>query len=85
MGEKLSEQNNKQIWIPPSFAHSFLVLSETAEFLYKALDFWAPQFECCVAWNDHAFGIQRPLHGITPALSDKDGQGKLISQAECFD
>ena len=84
VGEILSAQNNKQIWVPPGFAHGFLVLSDTAEFLYKATDFWAPQFERCIAWNDPAIGIQRLLHGITPALSDKDGQGKLLAQAECF-
>ena len=84
VGEILSAQNNKQIWIPPGFAHGFLVLSETAEFLYKATDFWAPQFERCIAWNDPAIAIRWPMHDITPALSDKDAQGKLLAQAECF-
>ena len=84
VGDIVSAQIKKQIWIPPSFAHSFLALSETAGFLYKAIDFWAPQFERCIAWNDPAIGIQWPLHGITPALSDKDAQGKLLAQAECF-
>ena len=84
VGEILSAQNNKQIWVPQGFAHGFLVLSETAEFLYKATDFWAPQFERCIAWNDPAIGIQWPLHGSAPTLSDKDEQGKLLSQAECF-
>jgi dTDP-4-dehydrorhamnose 3,5-epimerase len=83
VGEILSAQNNKQIWVPPGFAHGFLVLSDTAEFLYKATDFWAPQFERCIAWNDPTIGIQWPLHGITPALSAKDTQGKLLTQAEC--
>ena len=84
VGEILSAQNNKQIWVPPGFAHGFLVLSETAEFLYKTTDFWAPQFERCIAWNDPAIGIQWPLHSITPALSGKDAQGKSLAQAECF-
>ena len=84
VGEILSAQNNKQIWVPQGFAHGFLVLSETAEFLYKATDFWAPPFERCIAWNDPAIGIQWPLHGSAPTLSDKDEQGKLLSQAECF-
>jgi len=84
VGEILSAQNNKQIWVPSGFAHGFLVLSETAEFLYKATDFWAAQFERCIAWNDPAIGIQWPLHGCAPALSGKDAQGKLLSQAECF-
>jgi dTDP-4-dehydrorhamnose 3,5-epimerase len=74
VGETLSAQNNKQIWVPQGFAHGFLVLSETAEFLYKATDFWAPQFERCIAWNDPAIVIRCPLHGITPALSAKDVQ-----------
>ena len=84
VGEILSAQNNKQIWVPPGFAHGFLVLSDTAEFLYKATDFWAPQFERCIAWNDPAIGIKWPLQDIIPALSGKDAQGKLLAQAECF-
>ena len=84
VGEILSAQNNKQIWMPPGFAHGFLVLSETAEFLYKATDFWAPQFERCIAWNDPAIAIRWPMHDIAPALSGKDAQGKLLAQAECF-
>ena len=84
VGEILSAQNNKQIWVPPGFAHGFLVLSETAEFLYKATDFWAPQFERCIAWNDPAIGIKWPLHGCVPVLSGKDVQGKLLAQAEQF-
>ena len=83
VGEILSAQNNKQIWVPPGFAHGF-VLSETAEFLYKATDFWAPRFERYIAWNDPAIGIKWPLHGCAPTLSDKDAQGKLLAQAECF-
>ena len=74
VGEILSAQNNKPIWVPQGFAHGVLVLSETAEFLYKATDFWAPQFERCIAWNDLAIVIRWPLHGITPALSAKDAQ-----------
>ena len=84
VGEILSAQNNKQIWVPPGFAHGFLVLSETAEFLYKATDFWAPQFERCIAWNDPAIGVLWPLHGCAPALSGKDAQGKLLDQSKCF-
>ena len=84
VGEILSAQNNKQIWVPPGFAHGFLVLSETAEFLYKTTDFWAPQFERCIAWNDPAIGIKWPLRGIIPTLSGKDTLGKLLALAECF-
>ena len=84
VGEILSAQNNRQIWVPQGFAHGFLVLSQTAQFLYKTTDFWAPQFERCIAWNDPAIGIQWPLHGSAPTLSDKDEKGKLLAQAECF-
>ena len=84
VGEILSAQNNKQIWVPPGFAHGFLVLSDTAEFLYKATDFWAPQFERCIAWNDRTIGIEWPLHGIIPTLSGKDAQGNPLDQAEFF-
>ena len=84
VGEILSAQNNKQIWVPPGFAHGFLVLSETAEVLYKTTDFWAPQFERSIAWNDPAIGIEWPLHCITPSLSAKDAQGKLLAQTDCF-
>lgn len=84
VGEILSERNNKQIWVPPGFAHGFLALSETAEFLYKATDFWAPQFERCIAWDDPAIGIQWPLNGITPALSGKDAQGLPLANAEIY-
>ena len=84
VGEILSAQNNKQIWVPPGFAHGFLVLSETTEFLYKTTDFWAPQFERCIAWDDPTIDIKWPLHGIIPTLSDKDAQGKSLAQAEFF-
>lgn len=84
VGETLSAHNNKQLWVPPGFAHGFLVLSETAEFLYKTTDFWAPQFERCVVWNDPVVGIDWPLHGTIPTLSDKDAQGQLLVQTECF-
>ena len=88
VGEILSAQNNKQIWVPPGFAHGFLVLSETAEFLYKATDFWAPQFERCIAWNDPAIGIEWPLdrlQGIAPQLSAKDQAQPLLKDAEVFE
>ena len=84
VGEILSAQNNKQIWVPPGFAHGFLVLSETADFLYKTTDFWAPQFERCITWNDPAIGIQWPMHGTSQTLSSKDMRGQLFAQAECF-
>lgn len=70
--------------MPPGFAHGFLVLSETAEFIYKATDFWAPRFERHIAWNDPTIGIRWPLLDSAPVLSGKDVQGKLLAQAECF-
>jgi dTDP-4-dehydrorhamnose 3,5-epimerase len=84
VGEILSAHNKKQVWVPPGFAHGFLVLSNTAEFLYKTTDFWAPQFERCIVWNDPAVGVNWPLHGATPTVSGKDARGKLLTEAECF-
>lgn len=84
VGEYLSGENKKQMWVPPGFAHGFLVLSETAEFLYKTTDFYAPAHERCIAWNDSEIGINWPDIGISPQLSDKDQQGLNISQAELF-
>jgi dTDP-4-dehydrorhamnose 3,5-epimerase len=82
VGEILSAQNKKQLWIPPGFAHGFLVLSETAEFLYKTTNFFAPQFERCIAWNDPTIGIDWKLEGIDPLLSVKDMQGKPLTDAD---
>ena len=80
---KLSAENKRMLWIPEGFAHGFVVLSETAEFLYKTTDYWAPEFERCLAWNDPAIGIQWPIQG-DPALSPKDQQAKLLAEAEHF-
>ena len=80
---ELSAENKRMIWIPEGFAHGFLVLSETAECIYKVTDFWAPQFERCFIWNDPTVGIKWPLEGA-PALSDKDMQGKAFSEADLF-
>ena len=82
VGEILSAQNRKQLWIPPGFAHGFLVLSETAEFLYKTTNFFAPQFERCIAWNDPTIGIDWKLEGINPLLSVKDTQGKPFTDID---
>ncbi|MCB5189228.1 dTDP-4-dehydrorhamnose 3,5-epimerase [Methylobacillus arboreus] len=84
VGYHLSGENKKQMWVPPGFAHGFLVLSETAEFLYKTTDFYAPAHERCIAWNDPAIGIQWPDIGTTPLLSGKDQQGLGLNQAELF-
>ena len=84
VGVELSEDNHRQLWVPPGFAHGFLVTSESAEFLYKTTDYYAPQFERSIAWNDHTFAIQWPDIGISPSLSAKDQAGMLLHNAEVF-
>lgn len=84
VGQVLSAENKLQMWIPEGFAHGFLVLSESAEFLYKTTDFWAPEHERCIAWNDPELAIEWPLDG-EPALSGKDREGKSLADAELFD
>lgn len=83
VGEILSAENKRQLWIPEGFAHGFVVLSETAEFLYKTTDYYAPAFERSILWNDPATGIRWPINDA-PQLSGKDQQGKLLAQAETF-
>jgi dTDP-4-dehydrorhamnose 3,5-epimerase len=83
-GAVLSAENKRQLWIPPGFAHGFIVLSDTAEFLYKTTDYWMPQHERCLLWNDPAIGIDWTV-AAEPILSDKDRAGKLLSEAEVFD
>ena len=83
VGMTLSAENRCQAWIPPGFAHGFVVLSESAEFLYKTTDYWAPEHERCVAWNDPAIGIDWPIQGA-PLLSAKDQLGLLLASAETF-
>ena len=83
VGVELSEENHRQLWVPPGLAHGFVVLSVTADFLYKTTDYYAPAHERCIAWNDPAIGIQWPLalHGIDqPILSVKDLQGIDLSK-----
>lgn len=82
-GVELTEDNHKQFWVPPGFAHGFVVLSETAEFLYKTTDYYAPAHERCIAWNDPAIGISWP-QGLTPQLSAKDQAGLKLRRAEVF-
>jgi dTDP-4-dehydrorhamnose 3,5-epimerase len=81
---ELSVDNKRMLWIPPGFAHGFMTLSDSAEFLYKTTDYWAPEFERSIAWSDPALGIAWPLDG-EPGLSKKDQQGVLLAEAECFD
>ena len=83
VGVELSSDNKRMVWIPPGFAHGFVVLSDSAEFLYKTTDYWAPEFERSIAWNDSAIGIDWPIEGV-PALSNKDLQGMPLAEAECF-
>ena len=83
VGAVLSADNKRQLWVPEGFAHGFVVTSDSAEFLYKTTDYWAPAFERSIAWNDAAIGIEWPLRG-EPALSAKDQRGKLLAQAEHF-
>lgn len=83
VGVELSEENYRQLWVPPGFGHGFLVTSESADFLYKTTDYYAPEHERCILWNDPAIGIQWPVEGA-PQLSGKDQQGKLLAQAETF-
>lgn len=83
VGEYLSGENKKQLWVPEGFAHGFLVLSETAEFLYKTTDYYAPEYDRCIIWNDPTLAIAWPFEG-EPELSGKDKQGKLFVEADVF-
>lgn len=80
-GEVLSAENKRQLWVPPGLAHGFLVLSESADFLYKTTDYYAPEHERCIAWNEPTLGIAWPLDGMTPALSAKDVAGVALKAA----
>ena len=81
---ELSADNKRQLWVPPGFAHGFVVFSETAEFLYKTTDYYAPAHERCIAWNDPQLAIDWQLGDIVPKLSAKDQQGKAFAAAEVF-
>ena len=83
VAEELSEDNHRQLWVPPGFVHGFVVLSDTAEFLYKTTDYYAPAHERCILWNDETLAIHWPA-GIQPILSAKDAQGKAFVDAEVF-
>jgi dTDP-4-dehydrorhamnose 3,5-epimerase len=84
VGWVLSAENRHAAWIPEGFAHGFLVLSETADFVYKTTNFYAPQHERCLIWNDPEIGIDWPISG-TPVLAPKDRSGKRLAEAEVFD
>ncbi|GJI96282.1 dTDP-4-dehydrorhamnose 3,5-epimerase [Duganella caerulea] len=83
-GIELSAENKKQMWIPPGFAHGFVVTSDAAEFLYKTTDYWAPEHERSVLWNDPAIGIEWPALDAAPLLSAKDQAAVLLADAEVF-
>ena len=83
VGVELSEANHRQLWVPPGFGHGFLVTSASADFLYKTTDYYAPEHERCIVWNDPDIGIAWPL-GEAPQLSGKDKAGLPLAQAETF-
>jgi dTDP-4-dehydrorhamnose 3,5-epimerase len=83
IGVTLSAKNKRQLWVPEGFAHGFVVTSDSAEFLYKTTDYWAPEHERSILWNDPAIGIQWPIDGA-PILSGKDQTGTLLKFAEVF-
>ena len=83
VGVELNAENQRQLWIPAGLAHGFVVLSESADFLYKTTNYYAPAYERCIAWNDPAIGITWPA-ALAPQLSAKDQAGLLLAQAEVF-
>lgn len=83
VGEILSSENKRMMWIPEGFAHGFIVLSEVAEFLYKTTDYWYPEHERCIIWNDSTIGIEWPLES-GPVLAKKDTEGNSFGSAELF-
>ena len=85
VGEELSAENKHQLWVPPGFAHGFLVLSESADFEYKCSDFYAPEHERCIRWDDPDIGIEWPNDaGVHPVLSEKDAAAPSLSQADTY-
>jgi dTDP-4-dehydrorhamnose 3,5-epimerase len=83
VGVTLSEENHRQLWVPPGFAHGFVVLSESAQFLYKTTDYWYPEHERSIVWNDPEIGIEWPIDS-EPLLAAKDAAGKWLAEAEHF-
>ena len=83
VGIRLSAENKRMLWIPPGFAHGFLVLSDSAEFLYKTTDYWYPQHERTLLWNDAALGIAWPLDGA-PTVAARDGAGRPLASADAY-
>lgn len=84
VGVVLSADNHRQLWVPPGFAHGFVVTSDSAEFLYKTTDYWYPEFERSLLWNDPAVGVDWPMQA-QPQLAAKDAAGKPLAEAQAFD
>jgi len=85
-GAVLSAENKKMLWVPPGFAHGFYVLSKAAEFVYKCTDYYAPEHERCIRWDDPGIAIDWPIvPGVSPILSQKDEQGLSLEKAEVFE
>ncbi|MDR5757962.1 dTDP-4-dehydrorhamnose 3,5-epimerase [Caballeronia sp. LZ035] len=84
VGVRLSADNKRQLWVPPGFAHGFYVTSESAEFLYKTTDYWFPEHERSLLWNDPALGIDWPIDGV-PQVAAKDAAGRLLVDCEVFE
>jgi dTDP-4-dehydrorhamnose 3,5-epimerase len=84
VGTLLSAKNKRQLWVPSGFAHGFLITSEWADILYKTTDFWYPEHERCLLWNDATVGVEWPVKG-KPVLSEKDKKGKQLLEADAFD
>lgn len=85
VGDYLSAENKRMIWIPPGFAHGFYVTSPEAEVIYKATDYYAPQWERCIVWNDPSIGIKWPIENNAPILSLKDAAGQTIQEADIYE
>jgi len=84
-GALLNGANHRQMWVPPGFAHGFVVLSETADFLYKTTEYWYPEHDRGIAWNDPEIGIDWPLQGATPLLAAKDAAAPRFADAQVYD
>ncbi|MBL4902874.1 MAG: dTDP-4-dehydrorhamnose 3,5-epimerase [Desulfocapsa sp.] len=85
VGERLSAENKKSLWVPEGFGHGFFVLSDYAEFLYQATEFYAPEHERCIRWDDPEIAIDWPLDGEEPLLSKKDSKRNAFSEAEYYE
>jgi dTDP-4-dehydrorhamnose 3,5-epimerase len=85
IGVELSADNKRQLWVPPGFGHAFLVLSENADFLYKTTEYWMPEHDRVLRWNDPRLAIEWPLGGVSPVLAQKDRDAPVLSDAEVYE